>query len=75
MWRGILKKVALLGWLIERIRSDVALKTRRSMAAAVSKTTEVSEAEPIVRKILQACAFKSTNSEPVLFLPEASACF
>jgi hypothetical protein len=49
MWGGILKKVALLGWLIERICSDIALKTLHPMAAAVSKAREVSEA-PVVSK-------------------------
>jgi hypothetical protein len=40
MWGGILKKVVLLGWLIDRFLSDIALKALRPMAAAVSKAGE-----------------------------------
>jgi hypothetical protein len=48
MWGGILRKVALLGWLIEGVHSDVALKTRY-LAAAASKAAEVSEATVVLK--------------------------
>jgi hypothetical protein len=44
MWGGNLRKVALLGWLIEGVHSDVALKTLYLVAAAASRAAGVSEA-------------------------------
>ncbi len=44
MWGGSLIKVALLGWLIEGVHNEVALRTLCPVAAAALEAAEVSRA-------------------------------
>jgi hypothetical protein len=44
MWGGSLIKVALLGWLIEGVHNEVALRTLCPVAAAALEVAEVSRA-------------------------------